>query len=138
MRKTTPALFAAAVGLGLALTAWVEVNPGGQFGLSASFLTRYDRLPLPLVDLQVRSDGALRVVRKLHRLGPDELAWLALPQPEVLIIAAGWQGDVRATGWPEALSRARVLTLRTGEALRQFNALRRQGVRVAIHVHSTC
>jgi hypothetical protein len=136
MRKRV--LVATVVGVGIAVVAWTAANPGRRFGVSTDMLTTYNRLPYPLVDVQVRSDGATRVVAKSHKIGAEQLAWLAQPEPEVLIIASGWQGDARATGWPAGLTRTRVLTLRTGEALRQFNALREQGVRVAIHVHSTC
>jgi hypothetical protein len=133
-----PVLVGITACVGIAVAVWVAVNPGGRFGMSSGLLTTYDRLPYPLVDLQVRCDGAVRVVGKSHKIGADQLEWLARSEPEVLIIAAGWQGDVRVTGWPKGFTHTKVLTLHTGEALRQFNSLRGQGVRVAIHVHSTC
>jgi hypothetical protein len=80
----------------------------------------------------------MRVVEKVHKIGADQLVWLATPEPAVLIIAGGWQGDARVAGQLEGLKRTKVLTLRTGEALALFNSLREQGVHVAIHVHSTC
>jgi hypothetical protein len=120
------------------VAGWIAVNPGGRFGMSTQMLTTYDRLPLPFVDIQVRSDGAMRIVEKVHKISADQLAWLATPEPAVLIIAGGWQGDARAVGQLEGLKRTKVLTLRTGEALALFNSLRDQGVQVAIHVHSTC
>jgi hypothetical protein len=133
-----PIVVVSALVVGMVVAGWIAMNPGGRFGMSASGLTIYNRLPLPFVGLQVRSDGAMRVVEKVHKIGADELAWLATPEPAVLIIAGGWQGDARAVGQLEGLKRTKVLTLRTGEALALFNSLREQGIRVAIHVHPTC
>ena len=122
----------------IVVAGWIAVNPGGRFGMSAQMLTTYNRVPLPFVDIQVRSEGAMRVVEKVHRISAEQLAWLATPEPAVLIIAGGWQGDARAVGKLEGLKRTKVLTLRSGEALALFNSLREQGVQVAFHVHSTC
>ncbi len=136
MRKRI--LVVAAAVLVVLVAAWVALNPCGRFGISNGVLTTYNRVPLPLVDLQVRGDGALRLVGKTHAISAEQLAWLATPAPEVVIIAAGWEGDVRGVARPPALLGTRILTLPTGEALKLFNSLRGQGVRVAIHVHSTC
>ncbi len=135
--KTRIVLLAAGT-LGVALAGWLAANPGGRFGLSRDMLTTYNRLPVPLADVQVRSDGAMRLTRKTHRVAEDQLAWLASPQPTVLIVAAGWQQDVRIVGEVTQFPQARVVRLPTGEALALFNSLRDQGVQVAIHVHSTC
>ena len=131
-------LVVSALVVSMVVAGWITVNPGGRFGMSTQMLTTYNRLPLPFVDVQVRSDGAMRVVEKVHKISADQLVWLATPEPAVLIIAGGWQGDARVAGQLEGLKRTKVLTLRTGEALALFNSLREQGVHVAIHVHSTC
>ena len=136
MRKAI--LVVSALAVSMVVAGWIAVNPGGRFGMSTQMLTTYNRLPLPFVDMQVRSDGAMRVVEKVHKIGADQLVWLATPEPAVLIMAGGWQGDARVAGQLEGLKRTKVLTLRTGEALALFNSLREQGVHVAIHVHSTC
>lgn len=136
MRKAI--LVVSALVVSMVVAGWIAVNPGGRFGMSTQMLTTYNRLPVPFVDMQVRSDGAMRVVEKVHKIGADQLVWLATPEPAVLIIAGGWQGDARVAGQLEGLKRTKVLTLRTGEALALFNSLREQGVHVAIHVHSTC
>ena len=136
MSRTT--LILAATGVLVLMAGWVVANPGGRFGMSRDGLTTYDRLPFPFVDMQVRSDGAMRLVSKSHRIATQQLAWLARPQPEVLIIAAGWQGDVRGPARLGDLERTRIVALPTPRALALFNSLRDQGVRVAIHVHSTC
>jgi len=95
----------------IAAGVWILVNPGQRFGISTQAFTTYNRLSLPMVDLQVRGDGAMRLVSKSHKVDAEQL---------------------------DSLTQVQVLTLRTGEALKKFNSLREQGVRVAIHVHSTC
>lgn len=136
MRK--PILLLSAVGLLTVLAAWMIGNPSGGFGLSVSQLTTFNRLPVPLADLQVRTDGTMRMVGKSHQIPVEQLAWLAKPQPEVLIIASGWQGDARPAGPLQNVKGTKILTMRTGQALELFNTLWQQGVRVAIHVHSGC
>jgi hypothetical protein len=133
-----PILVVGAVGVIIITAGWIAVNPAGRFGMSRDMLTTYNRLPVPFLDLQVRSDGTMRVVGKSHQIATEQLAWLARPEPEVLIIAGGWQGDARAAGPLDDFKGTRVLTLPTGKALELFNSLRERGVRVAIHVHSTC
>ena len=133
-----PVLIAVAVVVVVVVAGWIAANPVRRFGLSTQALTTYDRVPFPYVDLQVRSDGESRTVRKLHRIQTEQLMWLTTPEPEVLIIAGGWQGDARAIEPVGPLPRTKVLTLPTGKALELFNSLREQGVRVAIHVHSSC
>ena len=66
------------------------------------------------------------------------LEWLLESKPEALIVARGWRDSVRI---PEELTgsgEVRVYALPTDGALSLFNTLLSQGVRVAIHVHSTC
>ncbi len=132
-------LFLALAVVAVLVVAWLALEPGDRFGHSTSALTTWDRVPLPYVDLQVRGDGTFRVVPKTHRVTAGTLAWLAEPAPDVVIFARGWEGhDARFAGLPPALRSTRILELPTGEALSTFNVLRRQGLRVAIHVHSTC
>lgn len=126
-------LMVALVGLG-----WTLVNRGGRFGLSRYGLTTYSRLPLPIVDIQVRGDGKVRWVAKTHDLGREELGWLLSPRPEVVIVATGWQSQVHLP--PDFVSSAdtRVIAVPNADALPLYNYLKDQGVHVAIHVHSTC
>ncbi len=119
------------------VTVWFVANPRGRFGWSTSMLTTYNRAPLPFVDLQVRGDGAMRVVGKSHEVDEARLAWLLDPRPDVLIIAVGWRADVRIKGPLARFGQTKLLVLPTGKALKVFNSLREKGVRVAIHVHST-
>jgi hypothetical protein len=86
----------------------------------------------------VRADGSFRLVGKSHSLGHDRLAWLLSPrEPEVLIVALGWRSSAHLDIDPSELG-IQVAALPTPAALARYNELRRRGVRVAIHVHSTC
>jgi hypothetical protein len=124
----------------LAITAagWIAVNPGGRFGLSRYGLTTYSRIPLPILDVQIKADGAFRLVSKTHEIDAQRIAWLLQPKPEVLIVALGWTGAARTVGISSAAAGTRIIALPTDEALPLYNSLKKQGVRVAIHVHSTC
>lgn len=125
---------AAAVALG-----WTIVNPNAKFGRSRFAVTTYSRVPIPLVDVLIRQDGAVRAALKSHDLGAQRLAWLvASPAPEVLVVGLGWEEAAHLAGDFRAPPGTRVVALPTPDALAYFNSLRDQGVRVAIYVHSTC
>jgi hypothetical protein len=118
---------------------WMIGNPLGGFGWRTFGFTVYNALPYPIVDLQVRPDGSVRVVHKTHELEGGDILWLLDSRPDMLIIATGWDGFVRigkSVYAGHALPAPRIL--RTGEAVREFNRLRKSGVRVAMHLHSTC
>jgi hypothetical protein len=132
------AIVSAAVFL-LTLGGWVAVNPGGEFGLSRFGVTTYSRVPVPFVDLQVRADGAFRPVFKSHNIDASRLEWLlANAAPDILIVAVGWEGAARLAEQFRPPKGTRLVVLPTSEALGAYNSLKAQGVRVAIHVHSTC
>jgi len=130
-----------AVVLGLlvvAVTGWILVNPGGGFGLSRFGLTTYNRLPIPVIDFEVRADGAVRWITKTHDIQAQGLTWLLTPlPPEVVILALGWRNAAHGPT-DLALSGTKIIVLPTDEALALYNVLKQRGVRVAIHVHSTC
>jgi len=56
----------------------------------------------------------------------------------VLIIAIGWDGVTRPAAEIAALQQCQVKILKSGEALKLFNQLKKAGRLVAIHYHSTC
>ena len=124
--------------LAIAGSGWAFVNPSGRFGISHYGVTTYSRLPVPVFDLQVRDDGATRWVWKTHDIDADRLAWILQSKPQVLIVGLGWSGSARAAKDLKAPAETKVMAVPTDEALSLFNSLREQGVRVAIHVHSTC
>jgi hypothetical protein len=132
----------AAVLLGLSVAAvlgWVLVNPPGEFGLSQFGVTTYNRVPVPYFDLQVRADGATRWILKTHYPTAATLAWLVTPtRPDVLVVGLGWRSGVRLDGTLSTLAGLTVRAVPTDEALSLYNSLKAQGVRVAIHLHSTC
>ena len=85
-----PALVSVVV-LSVVLAGWVFVNPGGQFGVCRFGVTTYNRIPVPVLDVQVRADGAIRVVFKTHSIDAQRLAWLLSGRPpEVLVVGIGW------------------------------------------------
>ncbi len=127
----------------LAAGGWLFFNPPGRFGSFSRFgITVYSAWPYPGSDLAVDAAGRARTVNKTHALTLADLEPLLDPAPEVLIIAAGWNGAVQVPEEVRAQLRERgkcaVLVLKTGAALAEYNRLKGLGKRVAIRVHSTC
>lgn len=121
------------------LGGWIWANPAGRFGLSRFGVTTYSRLPIPILDMQVRQDGALRVLFKTHDINSARLTWLLSGKaPAVLIVGLGWDEASRLSKDFRPPTGTTVVALPTEAALALFNSLRNEGVRVAIHVHSTC
>lgn len=122
----------------LALGVWLLINPPGRFGFCMFGCLTYSSVPRPLSDLQVRSDGKTRSVSKTHSLTLDQVRWLLEPRPKILIIGTGWDGVVEPSKELQTLPECDVRILKTGDAVQLYNALKRAGQKVAIHVHSTC
>ena len=117
---------------------WLFFNPPGRFGWGCYAYTTYGSIPRPVSDLQVRCDGAVRTVDKTHDLAYDHVRWLLDPMPEILIVGTGWDGVTVPRSEVKNLQGCEVEVLETGDALDRYNRLKREGRKVAIHVHSTC
>jgi hypothetical protein len=118
---------------------WVAVNPGGEFDTSRFGLTTYARVPIPVIDVQVRGDGAFRPVLRSHAIDDARLRWLLSREPpEVLIVGVGWESTAKVASTFHPPDGTKLLVLPTDEAIATYNSLKADGVRVAIHVHSTC
>ncbi|MCP4594835.1 MAG: hypothetical protein GY842_29245 [bacterium] len=120
------------------LIVWLVINPPGSFGWCRFALTTYGGVPHLISDIQLREDGEVRHIEKTHDLKLSDVVWLLEPCPDVLIIANGWQERVQIGDDITGLDQCTVEVLSTGDAVRRYRELRRQGKRVAIHVHSTC
>lgn len=118
--------------------AWLGLNRPGRFGPSCFAYTSFNALPRPVIDFDVRADGAVRQVPKTHDVGLAEVQWLLQDSPDILIISTGWDSAVRVRDDISDANGTAVEILPTGAALKRFNRLRQEGRRVAIHVHSTC
>jgi hypothetical protein len=123
---------------GLLVCGWLVINRPGRFGPSCYGYISYNALPRPVMDFQVRSNGATRRVPKTHDLGVDQIQWLLDPPPDVLIICKGWSSVVQVRDEVLNLPGRDVRIIPTGAGLELFNELRSAGRSVAIHVHSTC
>ena len=136
-RRRLAALAAAAAAVA-AVVLWFVLNPGDRFGLCRFGLTTYDHVPHPVSDLQVRADGEVRRVPKTHDLRWADVAWVFEANPDVVIIATGWDGRVTPADAIRTQAGCDVLIHPTAEAVALYNRLRAAGKRVAIHVHATC
>jgi hypothetical protein len=120
------------------LLGWVLLNPPGRLGICTFGLTTYGCIPHPVSDIQVRCDGRTRSVEKTHDLKLEHVQWLLDPIPTVLIISTGWDGVTNTEQKIRDLKDCEVRILKTGEAVKEYNHLKKQGEKIAIHVHSTC
>jgi hypothetical protein len=121
-----------------ALVIWLWINPPGRFGFCTFGLTTYNCIPRPLSDLQVRSDGKTRKSEKTHDLKMEHVQWLLEPKPQILIIGTGWDGAVKPQADIQKIKDCDVRILKTEEAVKEFNQIKRNNKKVAIHIHSTC
>jgi hypothetical protein len=119
-------------------TVWLVANPPGRFGWCRFGYATYGSWPRLVSDFQVRADGTTRKVAKTHQLSFDQIEWLLEPEPEVLIIALGWDGVTRPDDRIREHKGCEIHLLKNQEAVDLFNKLRSSGTRVAIHYHSTC
>ncbi|MHC4506741.1 MAG: MTH938/NDUFAF3 family protein [Planctomycetota bacterium] len=122
----------------LAVVGWFVFTPPGDFGHCSFGVTTYNGIPYSRSDIQVRSDGELRRVKKTHDLELGAVEWLLDPEPDVLIIGTGWRGAVKVEKALAETSRCTVEIMTTGEAVRRYGELKGEGKKVAIHIHSTC
>ncbi|MBI3922823.1 MAG: hypothetical protein HY318_15490 [Armatimonadetes bacterium] len=134
-RKTTIVICIAVV---LLISLWLITNPPGRFGKCGFAFTTYNSVPRIVTDMQIRCDGKFRKVEKTHDLGYSEIEWLLMPPPEVLILSTGWSAKVVPAENIRETIPCEVHLLPTGKAIEEFNRLKREGRRVAIHLHSTC
>lgn len=119
------------------IAAWFVVNPSGQFGFSREGFTTYSMMPIPWFDIQVRTNGEWRTVKKDGTITEEAILWLMESKPQMLIIGRGYKTETPVD--PAILERkdCEIKVLETGEALKIFNQLRREQRRVAIHLRST-
>jgi len=128
-----------------AIVLWFIFNPIGKFGLHFFGLTIYSGIPYPYVDLVVDSSSILPKIRetKSHLITEEEFykiigekvdAW-----PEYVIIGTGYEDKVKVSGGILIRSaNPRIEILPTPEAIKLFNKLKSQGIKVKAIIHSTC
>ena len=74
------------------LVVYLVLNPINRFGMFSSFgLTTYSAISYPISDIQVRADGASRLVDKTHVLKLEEIEFLLQDKPDILIIGIGYE-----------------------------------------------
>jgi hypothetical protein len=104
-------------------------------------LTVYGLIPVPSLDITVRSNGVLWFRDKSHDMSLEEVTALLPADTDVVIIGTGWHGAMRVAPAIQAIEDIEgiaVHTLRTPEAFELFNQLRSAGRRVVLIAHSTC
>lgn len=101
-------------------------------------LTVYGLVPVPALDITVRSHGALWFRDKSHFISIDEVQPLLSPNVEALVIGIGWHSAVRVDPAIEELEGIEIHILPTPQAFELFNRYVSAGRRVTLIAHSTC
>lgn len=113
-----------------------------------SGLTFYRGLPVPGFDVMLRPDGSLRLVDKKHFFNHRDKIFLNRQKADVLLIGAGYDGQA-GKGFPHASGSrfiynpflqdaTQVIILRSEEACRRYNELKKQKKNVLFILHTTC
>lgn len=120
------------------LAVWLYYNRPMRFGWCRFAYTTFNAIPRPITDFQVAANGSLRYLSKTHDLQLSHMDWLLKSDPDILIIATGWDGVVRPRGEIMQISTCELHVLTNDKAIVMYNQLKSKGRRVAIHYHSTC
>lgn len=122
----------------LALTAipWTTQWPGGLrahwFGGSVVGLC-----PLLALDVTFDATGRMRFRDKTHLVTWSEVAPLA-QGADVVIVSDGWNDAVIVRDEVRRALGARLIVLRSPDAVARWRALRARGVRASLLLHTTC
>ncbi|MBI4566606.1 MAG: hypothetical protein HY716_18165 [Planctomycetes bacterium] len=134
-RRWLPATLAAVLWIVLLLPL-SAIWPGGithaRYGLTVVGL-----YPVPALDVRVSGEGTPWFYPKSHRVTARDVEGLASAGVDRVIIGSGWEGAVRVDGSVHRL-RVKVEVLKTPEAIERYKRLKREGLRVALILHSTC
>lgn len=101
-------------------------------------LTVVGALPIPSLDVTINSDGRLWFRDKSHRVTLDEVLPLIDDTTEAIVIAIGWDEQVKVDKEVVEKLGPRALIQETSKALETYKKLRAEGKRVALLAHSTC
>jgi len=108
----------------------------------------YKGIPVPYFDVMIFPSGFFRPVDKKHMFNNRDLQFLLRREADIILVGSGTRGR-GGKGFPEqAISQfiynanlrrgTQVIILRTPEACREFERLKREGKKVLFVLHSTC
>jgi len=105
-------------------------------------------VPVPFFDIMIFSDGSFRPVDKKHYFNARDQRFFLRQEADIILIGSGAEGK-GGQGFPEKDPvqfifnnyRGRptqVIILRTPDACREFNRMKREGKHVLFVLHNTC
>jgi VanZ family protein len=111
-------------------------------------LTVYKGIPIPLFDIMIYPDGTFRLVDKKHNFNKRDILTIYDNVSNILLIGSGTEGK-GGQGFPEnsefqfvfhnnTRRGLQVIVLKTPEACKEFNRLKKEGYNVLFIIHNTC
>ena len=95
-------------------------------------------IPIPLLDIVVYDNGLFWLRNKSHTVTLKEINNVISKNTEVLIIGKGWSNAVRVEQKALNKQSIKIYILSTPKAIKMFNKLKQNNVKVALICHSTC
>jgi VanZ family protein len=111
-------------------------------------LTIYKGIPLPFFDVMIHENGFFRFVDKKHNFNKRDINTICHHAKDILLIGSGKYGK-GGNGFPEkmmtqfifnsvTMKPLQVIILKTPEACKKFNQLKKEGYSVLFIIHNTC
>ncbi len=92
-------------------------------------------------DVIIFWDGEILERKRSHKVSEKEMEEILLKEPEVVVVGSGFGGALKVEDSAEKLCEGEsveVKILKTPEAVKEFNALLKEGKKVAGIFHLTC
>lgn len=111
-------------------------------------MTIYKGIPLPFFDVMIFENGCFRFVDKKHDFNKRDINTICHYAPDILLIGSGSEG-LGGNGFPEKqmtqfifnavkLKPMQVIILKTPDACKKYNQLKKEGYHVLFIIHNTC
>ena len=111
-------------------------------------MTIYKGMPLPFFDVMIHENGLFRFVDKKHNFNKRDINTICHYAKDILLIGSGKYGK-GGNGFPEKMMTQfifnsvkmkplQIIILKTPEACKKYNQLKKEGYNVLFIIHNTC
>ena len=124
------------------------INKDSNITYNKYGLTVYKGIPIPFLDVMIMENGTVRLVDKKHVFNKRDQQTIMTKCSDILIIGSGADG-LGGRGFTESLpvqfmynsninGMTQIIILKTPEACRVYNRLKKEGKNVTFILHNTC